>query len=206
VGDRFIAIHLKMTGKLWIGAVGERSKDDRVVLTFASGKLLRFEDQRKFGWLQNWAAQELTTWERLQGPEPIPRLPADWAAELQSRRAIKAVLLDQAVVAGIGNIYADEILFRAGIHPERRANTLSAVERRRLTTAVEKEMRAAVDEREGVPDQKRVGSGDRTVKSLFRWRVFQREGEPCVKCGTAIVRTVVAGRGTYLCPVCQLSK
>ena len=126
VGERFVAIHLKMTGKLWIGAAGERSKDDRVVLTFASGKTLRFEDQRKFGWLQSWTAQDLDAWERLQGPEPIPRLPADWATLLQSRRAIKAVLLDQSVVAGIGNIYADEILFplrhssgAAGVYLER---------------------------------------------------------------------------------------
>jgi formamidopyrimidine-DNA glycosylase len=195
-----LAVHLKLTGQLWVG--GEHPYA-RVRVHFKAGEPLVLADARKFAWVRLWSAAEEAAFEAATGPEPVPALPPGWAAGLTSRRAVKAVLLDQVVVAGIGNIYADEILFRARLAPTRPAASLTAAERRRLQTAVEREMAAAVAERTGVPDQKRVGGGDRSVKALFDWRVFQRAGEPCPGCGRAIVRTVVAGRGTYRCRACQ---
>lgn len=200
-GD-FLAIHLKMTGQLWLDAKLERPYT-RVALQLKDTSYLAFVDVRKFGWMQLWSPAEFSAWEAKQGPEPVPRLPVGWEAGLHGRRSIKAVLLDQAVVAGIGNIYADEILYRARLAPTRTAASLSADERARLRDVVEKEMQAAVDERGGEPDQKRVGGGDRSVKALFDWKVFQRENEPCRSCGRPIDRSVVAGRGTYSCGKCQ---
>ncbi len=199
-----LAIHLKMTGQLWPGDEKHPPAATRVsVLLAGEPSALHFVDVRKFGWIRLWSEEERRAHEQEFGPEPVPHLPPDWAAGLRGARSIKAALLDQTVVAGIGNIYADEILFRAGLHPGRRIHSLSTAERERLERAVESEMAAAVAERSGVPDQKRVGGGDRSVKKLFAWRVFQREGEPCPVCGGAIVRTVEAQRGTYFCPRCQ---
>jgi formamidopyrimidine-DNA glycosylase len=201
-GDETLAIHLKMTGQLWVDRAPKRAHT-RVALRFSNGNFLSLVDMRKFGWLQLWKAGEFAAWERKQGPEPVPQLPAGWETTLKSRRSIKAVLLDQAVVAGIGNIYADEILFRARLAPTRSAASLTGSERQTLRQSVESEMQAAVDERAGEPDQKRVGGGDRSVKALFDWKVFQHDNEPCRECGTPISRTVVAGRGTYSCRRCQ---
>lgn len=200
-GGNRLAIHLKMTGQLWLDA--RDPAHARVEVSFSRGPALRLVDVRKFGWVRVWTEAEFAAWERRQGPEPVPSLPAGWAAALSGRRRVKAALLDPAVVAGIGNIYADEILFRARIAPVRSLDSLSTAERRRLTVAVEAEMQAAVDERSGEPDQLRVGGGNRSVKKLFDWKVFQRAGEPCRKCATPIVRSVVAQRGTYACPRCQ---
>lgn len=200
-GGSRLAIHLKMTGQLWRDA--RDPAHARVELAFARGPALRLVDVRKFGWVQAWNEAEFRDWEAAQGPEPVPALPEGWAATLRGRRAVKAALIDPAVVAGIGNIYADEILFRARLAPTRPLDSLSPAERRRLAAAVEKEMQAAVAERSGEPDQLRVGGGDRSVKALFDWKVFQREGEPCRTCGTPITRSVVAQRGTYSCSLCQ---
>lgn len=200
-GGARLAIHLKMTGQLWLDA--RDPAHTRVEVAFGRGPALRLVDVRKFGWVQAWTDAAFREWEAAQGPEPVPALPAGWAARLRGRRAVKAALIDPAVVAGIGNIYADEILFRARLAPTRPLDSLSSAERRRLTVAIEKEMQAAVNERSGEPDQLRVGGGDRSVKALFNWKVFQRAGEPCTTCGAPVQRTVVAQRGTYFCSVCQ---
>lgn len=211
-GGDTLAIHLKMTGQLWpaapssqrAGAEGAASPTHvRLSLLFHQYGALQFVDVRRFGWLQVWTPRERASWESKLGPEPLPSLPTGWAEALRGQRAIKSVLLDQRLIAGIGNIYADEILFRAALHPRRPVGSLSPGERQRLRGAIEQEMQAAVDEREGIPDQKRVGGGDRSVKALFDWRVFQRGGEACFTCHEMIAYETVAQRGTYFCPRCQ---
>ncbi len=203
-GGDSLAIHLKMTGQLWPGASAQQPPaHTRATVEFEDGPRVFFVDIRRFGWIRYWTPADRAAWEQDIGPEPVPALPPEWGASLRGKRTVKAAILDQAVVAGVGNIFADESLFRAGILPQRTVDSLSPSERAALQRAVEDEMNAGVAERSGVPDQKRVGSGDRSVKALFNWRVFQRDGEPCTVCGTPIIRTTVAQRGTYYCPVCQ---
>ena len=200
-----LVIHLKMTGQLWPAHTADAGVPEytRLSLQFIRGGRLDFVDIRRFGWLQVWTPAERIRWLGTLGPEPVPCLPEPWAAGLKGRRTVKSALLDQRVVAGIGNIYADEILFHCGIDPRRPLMRLSSEERLRLRESIERQMQAAVDEREGEPDQKRVGGGDRSVKALFNWRVFQRKGEPCVQCSGPIAYATVAQRGTYYCPRCQ---
>ncbi len=195
-----LAIHLKMTGQLWLQS---GKAHIRAELRLTDGRALQLADQRKFGWMRWWTHEEYQRWSNATGPEPLPDLPEEWSERMAGRRSVKSFLLDQRSVAGIGNIYADEIVFRARIRPDRRLETLSTEEKLRLKESVVEEMSAAVNERHGEPDQKRIGGGDRSVKKLFNWAVFQREGESCRVCGERVVRTYVAQRGTYYCPSCQ---
>jgi formamidopyrimidine-DNA glycosylase len=206
-GDRLL-IHLRMTGKLRFALQGERpGKHDHVVISFADGRRLFFHDTRKFGRF------------RLVGPgsDPLPELgpePLDDAftserlrQQLHGKsRLIKPLLLDQATVAGLGNIYVDEALWQAKIHPSRRASTLSHAEIRRLHAAIRSVLQRAVDNCGTT-----LGEGEVNFYSVSGHRgrnadalnVFRRNGLPCPRCDTLLVRTVVAQRGTHFCPHCQ---
>jgi formamidopyrimidine-DNA glycosylase len=206
-----LAVHLKMTGKLWVVA-GHRAigPHTRAVLVLRGQEptcsQLHFEDQRRFGWLMVLRPAEL---ERLLAPFGPDALEAGEVALLRAyvgqRRGAKAALLDQRVVAGVGNIYADEILFAARIHPSARLDTLAARALRRLARATREVMAAAVEQRAALdtPDQERVGSGRRGVAARLAPKVYQRTGEPCPRCRAPIARAVLAGRATHFCPRCQ---
>jgi formamidopyrimidine-DNA glycosylase len=204
--NRTLVFHLKLTGKLWVTPHAKPpSKWTR--LTIHLGALdLHFEDTRRFGWFDVVDGETLRSLVDAIGPEPLEDDFTLEVLEAQRRRRrgpIKPVLLDQAFVAGIGNIYADEILHESRIHPLERIETLEAARMKRLHQAIVSVLARAVAERSGVPGQARVGSGNREAAKELTLSVFQRTGEPCPRCGTKVERIVVRGRGTHLCPRCQ---
>jgi formamidopyrimidine-DNA glycosylase len=203
-GGDALVIHRRMTGNL----VLRRGSDPpepftRAAIALDDGNELRWTDQRRFGtWTLTDAPERAIP---LIGPEPLDD---GWLAEhltgaLTNRTApIKAVLLDQRRVAGLGNIYADESLHLAGIHPERPAGTLTPDEVERLYQAVRRVLALAI-ELQGSSAQHHVGGLGQRGTMQDEWRAYQRTGEPCRTCGTPIARTRVAGRGTHYCPHCQ---
>lgn len=228
VGDlddgEHLLVHLMMTGQLVVVGHGRTlfagghptrsmlgrmpNPTTRLVFRLDGGRSLFFNDQRKFGRIRvvddaGLAAEPFLV--RL-GPEPLEPgfTPAALRAQLaRHRRApVKAVLLDQTVVAGIGNIYADESLHLAGVHPRRLAGSLSAAESRRLHHAIRSTLALAV-ESGGTSFAGYVNEARGKEGYLARARVFRRAGMPCLVCGTTIERIRVAGRGTNVCPRCQ---
>lgn len=201
-----LVVHLKMTGRLYVTPDEAIHEADRWVhfrLQLDGGRQLRFSDARKFGFVSLVTSlDEITT---ALGPEPLEDsfTPAILKARLAShRKSIKAVLLDQDVLAGVGNIYADEALFRAGIHPWRAANALADDEVARLYTAI----RAALEngiEREGASINWYRKPDGTQGDMQHHFYVYDREGEPCLVCGTPIEKIRVAQRGTHFCPQCQ---
>lgn len=206
-GARLI-IHLRMTGKLLFSEPkAVPGKHDHVVITFADGRRLFFNDTRKFGRF-TLATDAIDPLEAL-GPEPLekaftPRLLRERLAD--TTRQIKPLLLDQTCVAGLGNIYVDESLWHARIHPERKTNTLTRAEINRLHAAIREVLSVAIENRgttlgQGATNYYSVaGRRGRNADAL---QVFRRDGEPCPRCGTTIKRIVVGQRGTHFCPVCQ---
>ncbi len=219
-----LVIHLKMTGQLvfrsqsaHFGAghpnhslVGDLpDKSTRVTLTFADGSRLFFNDQRKFGWMRLLPTAEVEHLDFFTkvGPEPLDPAftAADFAARLQrrSKSGIKAVLLDQTIVAGIGNIYADESLWAARIHPLTRVQDISPAKIKALYTGLIHVLKRSI-EKGGSTDRNYVDHEGRRGSYLTFANVFRREGQPCSRCGTIIIKTRVAGRGTHTCPHCQV--
>jgi len=138
------------------------------------------------------------------GPDPFSEeFTVEYLASALSRNAgIKGLLLDQSVVAGLGNIYVDEVLFSAGVHPTRKANTLTAEEIQDIHAATRDILGRAIELRGTTFDSYHDAFGE-TGKFQHQLKVFTRTGEPCQRCGTQIVKSRVAGRGTYSCPACQ---
>ena len=206
-GDRLL-IHLRMTGKLRFAAPQEApGKHDHVVITLADGRRLFFNDTRKFGRLQ-LVGTGTDPLARL-GPEPLDdAFTADvLRRQLRGkRRMIKSLLLDQTTVAGLGNIYVDESLWQAKIHPERRADTLSAAEISRLHTAIRDVLQRAVDNcgtTLGDGKTNFYSVAGRRGRNADALQVFRRDGLPCPRCGATLARRVVGQRGTHFCPHCQ---
>lgn len=205
-GEVHLLVHLRMTGTLLYDPdPAERFR--RVVFRFDDGHVLWFCDQRRFGTgelalgddgLADFFAPRL-------GVEPLgPEFTGEKLRELaRGRRApVKAFLLDQTKVAGVGNIYADEALWRARIHPRRQAGGLSVAEIGRLHRAVRAALRRGVElQGSTLRDYVQPGGDDGGMQDEFR--VYGRGGEPCPRCGRSIERLVVAGRGTWICPRCQ---
>lgn len=203
-----ILVHLRMTGKLRILDGGTATdKHDHVELALDDGRRLIYNDTRKFGRF-TLCTPTLNPLAPL-GPEPLePAFTlACFTRRLAGRkRAIKPLLLDQTVLAGLGNIYVDESLWLAGIHPERPANSLTPAERRALHRAIRKVLTAAV-ENNGTT----LGGGQTNFYSVAgrrgrhadRLNVFRQDGSPCPRCAAILVRSVVAQRGTHFCPNCQ---
>lgn len=218
-----LVVHLKMTGQLvYVGSdqrfgaghpnaslVGELpDKSTRVIITFTDGSKLFFNDQRKFGWMRLLPTAEVPQLDffRKIGPEPLA---ADFTAEIfeerlrqRSQSGIKAVLLDQTVIAGIGNIYADESLWAAKIHPETKVIDLTKKKIVALYTSLQAILRLSV-EKGGSTDRNYVDAEGHRGSYLAFAQVFRREGKPCPRCGTTILKLRVAGRGTHICPHCQ---
>jgi formamidopyrimidine-DNA glycosylase len=203
-GGLHLVVHLRMTGALLHrDAAAPADRYLRAVLSFDDGTELRFADLRKLGRLRLVAHPDEAVG-RL-GPEPLDArfTAAALKRAIERRRApIKAVLLDQRVLAGLGNIYTDEALFAARIHPLRRADTLSEAENRRLHRSVRRVLRDALDNR-GASFRDYVDGGGREGRHQFHVKVFRRTGQPCYVCGATIERIRLSGRSTHFCPRCQ---
>jgi len=199
-----LIIHLKMTGVLLLNPE-QADRYTRVVFQLDNGSQLIFADRRRLGSL--WLVYDEKAIIGKLGPEPLS---AEFSADalsrrLQKRRApIKPVLLDQAVVAGIGNMYADEALFAAGIHPQRRANSLSLEETRDLHQAIHDVLSSAIGSKGASVDTYTRPDGG-LGQAHFSFRVAHLGGRPCADCGTPIQRVTIRNRGSYFCPHCQKS-
>ena len=215
-----LMIHLRMTGQLIYDgkeryAAGHPSdnffdslpnKQTRVVLEFNKGTLY-FNDQRKFGFIKVLPTNQVEqdSFIKKLAPEPWVMQPAEFYERLQRHKnsCIKAVILDQTVVCGLGNIYADEALFESKIHPERKCSTVTEVEADRLLKAACKVMDRSINSGGSTMATYVKADGTRGDYLDKFAQVFRREGKPCLRCGTTIIKTRVAGRGTHLCPHCQ---
>jgi formamidopyrimidine-DNA glycosylase len=201
-----LVFHLRMTGKLLlVPSARALTKRDRLRLDFSDwDRALVFEDTRRFGSLDvlhgddpgDGLLREL-------GPDALLIDLADFRELLAgSRRPLKALLLDQRVIAGLGNIYVDESLHRAGIHPRTPAEAVTPAEARRLHTAMRQVLRKAIVCRgSSISDYRDSDNLPGTFQRHHR--VYQRRGEPCKTCGSPIEHIRVGGRGTHLCPACQ---
>ena len=226
--DYTLVVHLKMTGQLvyvdssqsieprfggghptdsLIGQLPDRST--RVVVKFTDGSTLYFNDQRKFGWMRlvpTISVPDIDFMKRV-GPEPleidftavqfIPRI------RRRNNTTIKAAILDQSVLAGVGNIYADESLWGAKIHPSQRVRDVSDDQLAELLVQIKAVMTFSI-EKGGSTDRNYVDAEGQRGSYLQFANVFRREGQPCNRCGTTIEKIRVAGRGTHVCPVCQI--
>jgi len=199
----WLLLHLGMTGRLLRTAAGAPlSLHTHLRLGLEGGEELRYSDPRRFGAVQVLGAAELREWLARLGPDALTVPYAAFRARLQRRARIKALLLDQRVLAGLGNIYADETLWRARIHPDRPACSLSPAERLRLWRSMRAVLREAIRYR-GTSVSDYVDLDGRRGVFQNRLRVYGRAGEPCRRCRTRLVRIRLAGRGTVLCPRCQ---
>jgi formamidopyrimidine-DNA glycosylase len=201
-----LRVHLGMTGQFTVAAA-DAERPDHLHLAFAldDGRELRFRDPRRFGSAELFADREVVDREMNEelGPEPFG-LDADYfrAAVRGSSRNLKAILLDQTVVAGVGNIYADESLFLARLHPGRKGKTLTPAESDRLREAIEVVLTKAIEGRGSTIRDYVGGSG---LRGGFQneFAVYGRTGEPCRACGTAVECVRLAGRASHYCPECQ---
>lgn len=196
-------VHLKMTGRLLLLSAFEPDPYARADFILDDGRILRFQDLRKFGRLY-WVADPERIFRQL-GPEPLdPQFrPEDLARRLAGRRGrLKALLLNQSVLAGIGNIYADEALWRARLHPMRPAASLNGEEIQRLWEGIREALLAGL-RHHGTTIQwyRRLEGGSGEHQRYLK--VYGHAGQPCQRCETPIVRQVLQGRGTYFCPACQ---
>lgn len=218
-----LLVHLKMTGQLvfvgdirfgaghpndsLVGALPDKST--RVTLGFSDGSQLFFNDQRKFGWMRLMPTVEIPNIDFMQkvGPEPLA---ADFTSQdfiqrlrRRSKTSIKAALLDQTVIAGVGNIYADESLWGARIHPRRLVFDVADAELEVLYAELRTVMNLAI-EKGGSSNHTYINAEGKKGSYMDFARAFRREGLPCPRCGTPIEKSRVAGRGTHTCPVCQV--
>jgi formamidopyrimidine-DNA glycosylase len=205
-GERFLLIHLRMTGALLFDPPAD-PPHTRVRFMLDGGHRLVYNDPRRFGTghlLHGAPARDAYLGERL-GPEPLTPAftPAYLRAAARDRTApVKAFVLDQKRIAGVGNIYADEALFRARIHPLRPAGALTRAQLDALHAAIEHALAAGIDAKGAtIDDFRHVDGAQGSFQDLFL--VHQREGRPCPVCATTIRKLVVGGRGTYVCERCQ---
>ncbi len=205
-GERYLLMHLRMTGALLFDPPAD-PPHTRVRMTLDEGHRLAYNDPRRFGTghlVIGVAARDAYLEERL-GVEPLT--PAFTAAHLREQARgrtapVKSFVLDQRRIAGVGNIYADEALFRARIHPLRAAGSLTGPQCEALHEAIEYALAAGIDAKGAtIDDFRHVDGAHGSFQDLFC--VHQREGRPCPECGTAIRKLVVGGRGTYVCERCQ---
>ena len=198
-------VHLGMTGRLLIAPPEtETAKHTHAVLKLASGRELRFVDPRRFGRLavvrmKSKSAAGFAA----PGDEPLDSESERFLTLFRRRKTpIKSALLNQKLLSGVGNIYADESLFRAAIRPRRRAASLTRAELRKLHAAVQKVLHEAI-ELGGSSVSDYVDAEGREGFFQLQHRVYGREGEPCLVCSTPIKRVIIAGRSSHYCPRCQ---
>ena len=222
--EHTLVIHLKMTGQMVYRGKGEAfgaghpsdsligklpDSSTRVEFTFTDGSKLYFNDQRKFGWVKLYPAIEVPNIAFMQkvGPEPLA---ADFTQGAFRERLlkrpntnIKVALLDQTVIAGVGNIYADESLWGAKVHPTTLVKSLTKSQTDKLFTELQFVLNLAI-EKGGSSDRNYVNAEGKKGSYMSFARVFRRENKECPRCGTIIIKTRVAGRGTHTCPTCQV--
>lgn len=195
-----LVIHLKMTGQLIYPGDG---KNARVSFYLSGGKTLDFNDRRLFAELRL-----LDDWRTLKfiqglGPEPFDLAPEKFKEMLSSKKTkIKPLLMDQTFISGIGNLYAAEILFRAGIHPARTSASLSDKEKELLFNGIKETLSEAIKYKGSSVDQYVRLTGGPGDYARYH-KVYGREGKPCLACKRPIKRISLGGRGTYFCPQCQ---
>lgn len=221
--DYSLVTHLKMTGQLVFRSRTEKfgaghpndsligrlpDKSTRVTITFTDNSQLFFNDQRKFGWMRLLPTTEIENLNFFKkvGPEPLSN---EFTWQVMKKRMmrrsksnIKSVLLDQTVLAGVGNIYADESLWGAKIHPSTTVNDLKPAQFKKIHEEVLFVLKLSI-EKGGSTDRNYVNAEGERGSYMDFARVFRREGQACPRCGTEIIKTRVAGRGTHLCPKCQ---
>ena len=209
VGLFTLLIHLRMSGKLFIETNGSNSTHDRVHLHLDDGRVIKFNDQRKFGRL--YLLKDPSQRFLLLGVDPLLATftISHLKQVLQTKKKMKSLLLDQTAIAGIGNIYADEALWEAKIHPETPAEMLSAQEIERLHRAIPQILRLAIANR-GTSLTAHRGSfhsatGERG-KHATQLKVYHKTGTPCLRCQTTILRIKIQGRSSHFCPQCQVKK
>jgi formamidopyrimidine-DNA glycosylase len=204
-GNRFY-VHLGMTGQLTV-----TQRDAAVLphthleLELDSAERLRFRDPRRFGGVW-WLGNDALAADEGMGPEPLKLRPAQLFRRLhKTTRAVKNALMDQTVVAGLGNIYVDESLFAAGIHPLTPANELTVEQVGKLNRAIKTTLNRAIRHRGStLRDYMDAEGGSGAFQKLHR--VYDRAGEPCRTCRTPIERIVLGGRSTHFCPTCQMRR
>lgn len=220
--DYSLVIHLKMTGQIvyrgdnafgaghpndsLVGRLPDKST--RVIIKFADDSKLFFNDQRKFGWMRLMPTLEILNIDFFKkvGPEPLSD---DFSLKIfqlciakRKNSNIKATLLDQSVIAGIGNIYADESLWGAKINPNYKVKDISTQKLNALYSEIRHVLKIAI-ESGGSTDRNYVDAEGKKGSYMSFARVFRREHQPCPRCSTIILKTRVAGRGTHYCPKCQ---
>ncbi len=200
---KYLFVHLRMTGGFQIdSAESARDKHMHVVLHLDDGRELRFRDPRKFG--RMWLVDDETPVIGKLGPEPLELSRKEFMALFDGRRGhLKPLLMNQAFLAGLGNIYVDESLWYARLHPLRPAESLTRPERARLYRAIRRVLERAIAVGGTSIDvmYKRVNGASGGFQDSLR--AFDRTKRPCRRCGTPIVKTVVGQRGTHYCPNCQ---
>lgn len=198
-----LIIHLRMTGALLLNPE-QQDRYTRVIFHFDDGSRLAFTDRRRLGAI--WLAEDAKAVTRKLGPEPLePDFTAETLARLLKKRQapIKAVLLDQSVIAGIGNMYADEALFLARIHPLQKASSLKPQEVQKLHQAIRQVLQKAIASKgASIDTYKRPDGHIGTAHKDFH--VAHQKGKPCPKCRTPIQRLPIRNRGSYFCPKCQV--
>ncbi len=199
-----LIVHLRMTGTFrLVSQSAEPHPHVRVILRLHGGEALHFLDQRKFG--RMWLVQDPLPVLAGLGPEPFSRnFTGKYLQQQLERRsiALKAALLDQKVAAGVGNIYADEALFHARLHPQKPSHAATLEQCQRLCRAVRKVLRTGIELRGSFISTYRPPSG-MPGRFQLEHQVFRRTGQPCHRCGTPIEKVIVAQRSTHFCPHCQ---
>jgi formamidopyrimidine-DNA glycosylase len=206
--DLWMVIHLRMTGRLLVvDHEAPPVRFEHLGIALDNGKDLRFGDQRKFGRVRVTLPEEVEALSSRLGPEPFDRrVTGRWLHQSLERRSgkIKAVLLDQHLLAGLGNIYVDEALFRARIHPERIARDISSEETTRLVGAIQHVLRSAIDNQGTTFSSFENPYGEAGSNADFLSVYGKgRRALPCPRCGTPLEHLVVGGRGTTVCSHCQ---
>lgn len=221
-GGYSLLVHLKMTGQMvyrgeanWGGGHPNDSflnnlpdRSTRVIFHLSGDNTLFFNDQRKFGWIKLYRTDEIETLPVMQKLGPEPLLGDPWPEFLRRvrrhpRLSIKAAILDQATIAGVGNIYADESLWLAQIHPATKVEQLSDDDLRRLLDGIKRSMSDSLAAGGSTARNYVKADGTRGDYLDKFAAVYKRDGQPCKRCGRDIVKTRVAGRGTHYCPHCQ---
>jgi formamidopyrimidine-DNA glycosylase len=205
-GGPVLRAHMGMSGQFTVVPATEPAPDHlHVVFELDNGKELRLRDPRRFGAAEYFPDRDAVEarMDTELGPEPFALDPNEFRAAITSTaRTLKAILLDQTVVAGVGNIYADEALFRAKLHPARKGKSLKPEECDRLREAIATVMTAAIESRGSTIRDYVGGSG---LRGGFQneFAVYGRTGDPCPACRTPIASVRLAGRGSHFCPACQ---
>jgi len=202
--DSALLVHLGMTGMLLPQPVAEPAKKHtHVAILLDDGQELRYVDARRFGRMAYLAGERLQSELQRFGADPLAASLEEFAERIRSRSArIKALLLDQGVIRGVGNIYADESLWKAKVHPAQVGERLTKEQLGKLYHALQEILRKAIALR-GSSISDFLDADGMPGQYQRHHRVYGREGKRCVRCGTAIRRVIVAGRSSYFCPTCQ---